>query len=216
MAKTGYCDTKELEAVWGNWDSAKAFPELDGLRASELLYRKFDGKRVLYCVAITGSFGFTITDVTELGSIIADTRGNPLDQNVANALLNDNFRLDLTATNSWERLTKMIYDTCNGISLKFNPGCDDERFELAHEAFKQTLLKIQRDKLRFTPGRAPVFNLLTTAIIRIMCSIKNKEKRNRNNQAKLAHDVMNNSNLPKLRSLAIAASHFGGERYLDI
>lgn len=193
--------------VWSDWEYALATPELESLRASRVLMKQSGDLCVMHCLAIREAFFFGVCGKIENPSTIIDLAGNnPMDPDVAAVLGSDNFRFDIPCRISWNRLTEMIYAICNGLSLKFNPTSDEERTELAHNALEQTLLKIRRGKLKFTPGKAPVFNLLTTAIIRMMCSIKNKEKRHRNNQSKLVHDVQNKATLPRFRSLAIAGS----------
>ena len=113
---------------------------------------------------------------------------------------------------SWLQLSSMIYKICFGITLHFHPPNDDVRDELAHEALAHTLIKIRRRKLKFTPGLAPPFNLLTTAIFRIMFSIKNKEKRDRDQRSRLADQLMHDAKLPDLNSLNVTKSLIGGRR----
>jgi hypothetical protein len=202
-----YCDSAELEAVWGQWMCAQATPELEPLRRRGLLYKQHLGVCVLYCIAKPIPFFFgTAIEVSEPQQIIDLVSDDPVDHDVTSILIDNNFSRSIPVSISWDKLSTMIYMICTGLTLKFNLPSDEERHELAHEAFEQTLKKITRGKLKFTAGRAPVFNLLTTAIIRMMYSIKNKEKRRRINQAKLSSDISSSTGLPKLRSLAIASS----------
>lgn len=78
---------------------------------------------------------------------------------------------------AWQRLSEQLYDMCYRISIRFRPKSEDEHMELTHEAFISTLTKIKNGKLVFEPGRAPVFNLLTTTIFRHLYSLKNRNKR---------------------------------------
>ena len=80
---------------------------------------------------------------------------------------------------SWDFLLSGIYRMCYGIAIRFNPKSDEEHCELAHEAFYKTIEKIEDGRLTFEPGRAPVFNLLTTTIFRHLYSTKSKETRRR-------------------------------------
>jgi len=80
---------------------------------------------------------------------------------------------------SWHRLSNFVYRICQGVAVKFNPKSDEEHAELTHETFTLTIEKIKNKKLIFTPGRAPVFNLLTTTIHRHLYSLMNKRTRRR-------------------------------------
>jgi len=85
--------------------------------------------------------------------------------------------LESDCQRSWDNLSRQIYSMCQGISIRFRPKTEDEHEELTHEAFVATINKIKLGKLRFIPGKAPVFNLLTTAIFRYLYSLKNRNKR---------------------------------------
>lgn len=80
---------------------------------------------------------------------------------------------------SWSLLLDQIYKMCYGIAVKFHPRSEEERLDLCHETFTLTIEKIKNGKLTFEPGRAPVFNLLTTTIFRHLYSLKNKDNRRR-------------------------------------
>lgn len=205
-----YCDTKLLESIWGRWIYAVAIPELESLRKSKLLLVKIiDSEKALYCVATVVPYFFEVNNKKLLESDLKEAQAVailPLASHVADQLQRDNYVYDAPARSHWDTLVSMIYTICNGLALKFNPASEEERLDLAHEALKQTLTKIERGKLKFEPGRAPVFNLLTTAIIRIMYSIKNKEKRRRVNQSKLTNDIACGKQMPHSRSLAISRS----------
>jgi hypothetical protein len=87
---------------------------------------------------------------------------------------------------AWSKMSDMIYAMCNGIATHFNPRDEEEHVELRHDAFMTTMEKIKAGKLKFIPGKAPVFNLLTTTIFRQLYSRMNKEKRRKTHQAKYA------------------------------
>ena len=76
-----------------------------------------------------------------------------------------------------DHLFGLVYQICEGVAKKFKPHNEDELRELTHEAFVLTVSKIQDGRLKFTPGRAPVFNLLTTTIFRQLYSLKNRDSR---------------------------------------
>lgn len=78
---------------------------------------------------------------------------------------------------SWHNLQNMVYLICQGVAVKFGPKNDEEHADLTHETFILTVEKIKNGKLVFTPGRAPVFNLLTTTIHRHLFSLMNKRNR---------------------------------------
>jgi hypothetical protein len=77
----------------------------------------------------------------------------------------------------WESLADGIYKVCLGVATQFHPRTDDEQTDLANHAFCVTMDKIIARKLVFDPGRAPVFNLLTTTVFRILYTYKTTEKR---------------------------------------
>jgi hypothetical protein len=88
---------------------------------------------------------------------------------------------------AWEEMSNRIYLMCQGIATHFNPRSDDEFQEHVHDAFAQTIQKIKLGKLRFTRGKAPVFNLVTTTVFRILYSKMNRQKKQREHQRKFAY-----------------------------
>jgi hypothetical protein len=84
---------------------------------------------------------------------------------------------------AWEQMSSMISKICFGVARKFNPRDEDEYYEHVHDALVQTLEKIHSGKLKFKHGQAPVFNLLTTTIFRILYSKMNKQKRTKEHLA---------------------------------
>ena len=77
----------------------------------------------------------------------------------------------------WEWLCELVYPICRGVSKKFNCPNDEELDELTHQAYVLVMDKIKRGMLRYTPGKAPVFNLFTTAIFRLLYTYKMQQKR---------------------------------------
>jgi hypothetical protein len=90
---------------------------------------------------------------------------------------------------SWHAVLEDVSKMCRGISMKFKPRTEDEQLELASEALAQVIKKIAEYKLVYTPGRAPVFNLLTTTIHRIMFSIMNRRKAQREGLGRILSDA---------------------------
>jgi hypothetical protein len=66
---------------------------------------------------------------------------------------------------------------------------EEEHLDFSNEALLQVTNKLKMRKLVYTPGRAPVFNLLTTTIHRCMFSIMNRRKTQKNGLYKLMEDM---------------------------
>lgn len=88
---------------------------------------------------------------------------------------------------AWGHMSNMIHHICSGIATKFNPKDEDELHDLINDAWVQTMDKIRAGKLRFTHGKAPVFNLITTTVFRILYSKMNKQKRQREHHKKYTY-----------------------------
>lgn len=88
---------------------------------------------------------------------------------------------------AWDQMCSMIFKICEGVARHFHPPTPDEHQEHAHDAFIMTIDKIKSGKLKFDPGRAPVFNLLTTTIFRHLYSKMNKETRRKKHHLKYIH-----------------------------
>lgn len=101
---------------------------------------------------------------------------------------------------AWDELSSRIYQICCGIATRFNPRSDDEREEHVHDAFSQTMEKIRAGKLRFTRGKAPVFNLVTTTVFRILFSKMNRQKKQREHLKKYTYQFVQ-KNIPELLNM---------------
>lgn len=99
------------------------------------------------------------------------------------------YRREVSSSESWAAMINDIDQTCRGISRKFDPWSEEERNNLANEALSQVMVKLKSRKLTYTPGLAPVFNLITTTIYRCMFSIKNRETKQRKCITKLTVDL---------------------------
>lgn len=100
---------------------------------------------------------------------------------------------------TWHLILEDINRMCWGISAKFNQPTEDEQQELANDALLQVVNKLVNYKLVYTPGRAPVFNLLTTTIYRCMYSIMNRRKTQRQGLQRFVSDVQAGM-VPKYRN----------------
>jgi hypothetical protein len=94
-----------------------------------------------------------------------------------------------TTDQSWHNMLENIRNICNGISMRFRLRNEDEQMDLASDALLQVTNKLVSGKLVYMPGRAPVFNLLTTTTYRIMYSILNKKNSQRHSIKKLVDDA---------------------------
>lgn len=88
---------------------------------------------------------------------------------------------------AWANMSNMIHRICSGIATKFNPKDEDELHDLINDAWVQTMDKIKTGKLRFTHGKAPVFNLVTTTVFRILYSKMNRQKRQKEHHKKYTY-----------------------------
>jgi hypothetical protein len=92
---------------------------------------------------------------------------------------------------SWEQMSNLIYKICEGVATQFHVPPDSEEYhEHVHDAVAQTLEKISIGKLKFTRGRAPVFNLITTTAFRILYSKCNKSKKQKEHNRKYIYDTI--------------------------
>lgn len=91
---------------------------------------------------------------------------------------------------AWHEVSSRIYQICQGIATHFNPKSDEESHDHVHDAFVQILDKIQKGKLRYERGRAPVFNLVTTTVFRILYSKMNKQKKHREHLRKYFNEFI--------------------------
>jgi hypothetical protein len=96
---------------------------------------------------------------------------------------------ELPTEQSWHAMLEDIDKMCQGIALRFKQPTEEETMELANDALLQVTNKLARYKLVYIPGKAPVFNLLTTTIHRCMYSIMNRRKTQRQGLQKFVDDV---------------------------
>lgn len=96
---------------------------------------------------------------------------------------------ELPTEQTWHAMLGDIDKMCQGIAMRFKQPTEEEQMELANEALLQVTNKLASYKLVYTPGLAPVFNLLTTTIHRCMYSIMNRRKTQRQGLQKFVDDV---------------------------
>ena len=89
----------------------------------------------------------------------------------------------------WTQMANMIYKICEGVTRQFHPKPDDY-IEHVHDAATQTLEKIRTKKLIFIRGKAPVFNLITTTVFRILYSKMNKLKKQKEHNRRYIYDFV--------------------------
>jgi DNA-directed RNA polymerase specialized sigma24 family protein len=117
---------------------------------------------------------------------------------------------------AWDQLANMIYKMCFGISCHFNPSSEEEHQDYSHETFLQTMEKIKLGKLKFIPGKAPVFNLLTTTIMRQLYSKMNKEKRRKTHMFKYAEKVLVAKNPEDMKEVLDYIGGHGGRHVSSV
>ena len=105
------------------------------------------------------------------------------------SLENDEYFLELPTEMTWHAVLEDVNNICHGIAMRFKQPSEEEHLELSNDALLQVINKLASYKLVYTPGRAPVFNLLTTTIHRCMYSIMNRRKIQRQGLQKLQSDV---------------------------
>lgn len=186
-----YCDSKELESFWAIWLYSLRTPHLDKFRESGLFATKVIDENSSSHVILSKN---PIIFESDVNNISADNEtifksilsGNDL------CLISkySNYNLDTSVIDNWKRFTLEILNICDGVSKKFYPKTKDEKDNLVQEAFAYTLKKIERGSLNYIPGKASVFNLLTTAIYRIMCTIKNKQNKIRNRHMQIIDKII--------------------------
>lgn len=90
---------------------------------------------------------------------------------------------------SWHCMLEDIKNICNGVAARFHMPSEEEQLDLAGDALIQITDKLTSGRLIYMPGRAPVFNLLTTTAYRIAYSIMNKRNSHKRKIRKLLDDA---------------------------
>lgn len=220
-----YCDSEKLEYNWYNWTVARSVPNLDKFRDDGILWTKVLGKvkkdgiilrkngtpllnptyhLKMHCILCDKPIIFSSNN-----GIISDDCfliDNDM-SSLPHILLSNGFILEQSKNTSWRSMLDDIFLICDGIAKKFRLSTDEERIELAHEALLQVIGKLNRNKLVYIPGYAPVFNLLTTTIMRCMFSIMNKRRSQKNGMEKLLELAQSGSLPNNMRSFKACLSN---------
>lgn len=185
----------------------------------------------LHCIATANPIYFETIDgiVPELGnlhidgesiphplptveelSLLSDSRIHCLEDNIFKqydetipTLLSNGYVVELPSDLTWHAMLADVDKMCQGIAIKFNLPSEEEHLDFANEALLQVTNKLKHKKLVYTPGRAPVFNLLTTTIHRCMFSIMNRRNTQKKGMNKLIDDMKSGSLPDSHRSFRI-------------
>lgn len=133
-----------------------------------------------------------------------DTPGAQITE-VIPRLKEEGYFCELPTDKTWKAMLVDINNMCHGIAMKFNQRTEEEQHNLAHEALIQVIRKLESKRLVYTPGRAPVFNLLTTTIHRCMFSIMNKRSSRYRNSCKLVSDIQAGVLPDYMRSIRVSS-----------
>jgi hypothetical protein len=155
--------------------------------ATPIYLNSYDGIPQSEGVAFVNGTPQTITLPTEDDdlNLLSDSWLHRLDTTFAQrdevipSLEADGYIKELPTEQTWHAVLNDINKMCRGIVLRFKQPTEEEQNDLANEALLQVTDKLATYKLVYTPGRAPVFNLLTTTIYRCMYSIMNRRKTQR-------------------------------------
>jgi len=224
MAK--YCDSAKLEENWFYWLLAVQSPDLDGFRAKGVLWTKVlghvegkNGEKLVnpshpereHCLALKKPVAFKTMagkvqttcglDADDIWTGVNDIQ---TDDTLVAQLRSEGFLKERPSYETWHNMLTDINKMCLGIATKFRMPGEEETHDLANEALSLVTQKLIRQKLVYIPGKAPVFNLLTTTIYRCIYSILNKRKNQREGLQKLA-DSMQRGRVPNHRSLRIGS-----------
>lgn len=210
-----YCDTDDLELRWLQWvlsDSVRAL-ELDENRNTGTLFTKLiepviiDGKIILDKAGnpkydpnqpvkvhfISSTEKYLVSVKGEVFDLQPDCEFLPNgmyskimveEKSIANGYYKEIRRKD-----AWDSFIVQIYKMCTGIATKFHRQNLDDRNDLSHEALNQVISKLVRGRLKYIPGKAPVFSLLTTTIHRVMFSIMSKNTKIKSQINNLLNDL---------------------------
>lgn len=199
-----YCDTRELEFTWYKYIIASATPRLDHLRRRGLLWTKpaatndynrpdpysqsfhhcvTCGDQLVHCLTTAGYQTSPALPINGRSSSDNNSAAVNINRSIATLIRRDYVREE-PASSLWDHLSTLCHRMCSGISKRFTLD-EHARDDLVTDAYILLMSKIKHHKLRYAPGRAPVFSLLTTTIYRLMCSILSKNTRQRTRQAEV-------------------------------
>jgi hypothetical protein len=191
MAK--YCDTQVLERNWFEWLVSSDTPSIEKLRVKGVLWTLIIGmlpdseiQDPCYETRLHHIIPENISFCT-IGDEIAWVLPSNL---TVEQLKRQGYYCEQSTIASWQAMLQDIAKICQGIASKFNQQSAEETNNLASDALVQVISKIARGRLKYTPGRAPVFNLLTTTIHRCIYSILSKDTRQKKNFSAFADNLV--------------------------
>lgn len=140
------------------------------------------------------------TDLFSTGSIL-----NGLNQQCVTipSLIDDGYIKEIPIQESWHSMLGDVNKICAGIATKFKPRSEEEHQELVNSAAVEVIYKLATYRLKYTPGLAPVFNLFTTTIHRILYSIMNRRKTHREGIGKVLAEAESGMLRSSNRSLRV-------------
>lgn len=180
MAK--YCNSEILERNWFEWLVARGVPILEPYREAGTLWTKVIGRVGNGNTEIQRADPNYAVRWHYIAPLRLCTCENVIVwvwcREIMDPISVGYFR-ERPVGRSWQAMMEDIYAMCRGIASRFKQPTDEARDNLANEAAIQVASKLQRGKLSYTPGQAPVFNLLTTTIHRCIYSALSKEGRHK-------------------------------------
>lgn len=224
--KNHYVDSTELECTWSDWIAATMTPtlepyrELGALLVEESGIERTSGPVVqgkCHCIVVGETvIYFEVNQAVIIAESIKTDQGlscklplevSPNDQlkyiNLAGEITPPTgYRVAPTAKQAWGELIGKISLICDGVLKKLGVRMDI-RDDIASDVMLLVIRKLRQGKLRFEPGKAPVFNLLTTTLMNCASSCLAKENRVTSNKHKLVDGLVNGSIPPIYRSLAM-------------
>lgn len=190
-----YVDSKELERRWFKWAMASNTPCLEPVRSKGVLYSRVSPVEILSHGANSCNDPWLdrrdhfvlLADNTEIffssdkGVVNTDIDLNTADivrpdQDTHDRLVKNGYYLEISTNEIWQELFNDISTMCTHIARKFNLS-QETREDMVHDSIMSIMDKIKSHKLIYKPGKAPVFNYLTTSIHRCMYNFLRKDNR---------------------------------------
>lgn len=209
MAK--YCDSQTLEKNWYLWLLATHVPDLEPFRQVGSLHTRViisdQGENVKICAPSIPKENDVLEHIISEPYIKFTSKNGIIDidlpkpQVPTNDCKYEGFIKEQPTKQSWDYVGIDMWKICKGLSCKFYLHTEEDYNDLISESFMQIMGKIARRKLIFVPGKAPVFNLCTTAVHRVMCTVTGRMSKWTKNISRLAADVGSGTVPLKTRSL---------------
>ena len=194
-SKGNYCDSEKLEATWYDYAIALQYPQLESYRKSGLIWSrpKTDVRSVqkngtiIHDPYVNDGIDYIVYDGKTFRSFSCITIDKLINfcnsgKSIAISELPNNtkyagFRRKVPLNHSWTELANQVYSICSGIAKKFANINDPKYDDIVSTTNLAIITKLKNKKLKFTPGLAPVFSLMTMAIHRETFTIFNSDKR---------------------------------------